>query len=679
MRPLQHCYSRLLIDNHITDQKTEYMRKFSPAEYIRLTRLAGVDSVMVYACDHNGNCYYPTAVGHQHANLDGKDIFGENIANLRQADITPIAYYTVGYHNDCARRLPHTRIIDNVGIDHDGRYHYTCPNQPDAVEFYKKQLREILAYDIEGIFIDMSFWPSICCCDGCRKAYGRPFPETIDWNDPEWVTFQRFRENSMAAFAQTLTDFVREVKPGIPVTHQFSPVLHGWYLGQSDGIAAASDYASGDFYGSKLQQRFAVKAFESFTRKPPFEFMTSRCVDLHDHTTTKSPEEMFLSALTTLANGGAYFFIDAISPDGTLSEKFYQALGKVNAELLPYKNAIQESRASLTAEVGLYFSMPCCVDHNVNGEILRQFDGGRANNMGVRRNAVLDEVMGTAEVLMKMHIPFKVLSESKTDYSGLKAIIINKATYMSQEECERLRNFVKNGGTLIVTGDTSLRDLQGNGGREFALADVMGVHFTGEYSDTVTYTGEELILAHGRVPFALPAEDTEVRAHLVLPDFPVGDPEHYASIHSNPPGQETRFPALTVHPYGKGRSIWLAAPVFLSHFYTQQEFGKKLFAEFLPAFVTASENLPQSAEVTMLAGKNSGEYFFCIVNMQDELPVIPLHNVSVQFKVPGDVRSVTRVSDGSAAEFTANGDTVSLLIPEIHYGEFFHINIKEQQ
>lgn len=678
MKPLHECYSRLLIDNHITDLKPEYMRKFSAQEYIRLTRLSGSDSVMVYACDHNGNCYYPTAVGHQHANLEGRDIFGENIANLRQAGITPIAYYTVGYHNDCAKRLPHTRIIDNVGIDHDGRYHYTCPNQPDAVEFYKKQLREILAYEVEGIFIDMSFWPSICCCDGCRRAYGKPFPETMDWHDPEWVSFQRFRENSMAAFAQTLTDFSRQVKPGITVTHQFSPVLHGWYLGQSDGIAAASDYASGDFYGSKLQQRFAVKAFESFTRKPPFEFMTSRCVDLHDHTTTKSPEEMFLAALTTLANGGAYFFIDAISPDGTLSETFYQALGKVNAKLLPFKKSVSSLKAPLAAEVGLYFSMPCCVDHNINGEKLSQFDGGRANNMSIRRNAVLDEVMGTAEILIKMHIPFKVISESKRDYSNLKAIIINKAAYMSEEECRLLREFVREGGTLIVTGDTSRYDLQGRGGKEFALADVMGVHFTGGYSDTITYTGKELVLSHGRVPLTRPAADTEVRSRLTLPDFPVGDPENYASIHSDPPGRETEFPALTVHPYGKGRCVWLAAPVFLSHFHTQQEFGRKLFAEFLPAFVTASENLPPSAEITLLADRGCDEKLLCIVNMQDELPVIPLYEISLQLKMQCDVRTIHRVSDGTPVKFDYRDGILSLHIPQIHYGEFFHINRKEQ-
>ena len=99
----KNCYSRLLIDNHITDLKDSYMRKFSPEEYVRMVRLSGVESAMVYACDHNGNCYYPTQAGHIHANLDGRDIFGETVAGLRKAGIVPVAYYTVNYHNDSTR------------------------------------------------------------------------------------------------------------------------------------------------------------------------------------------------------------------------------------------------------------------------------------------------------------------------------------------------------------------------------------------------------------------------------------------------------------------------------------------------------------------------------------------------------------------------------------------------
>ena len=57
---MEKCYSRLLIDNHITDLLPEFMSCFDPRNYVEMVKLAGVEASMVYACDHNGNCYYPT-------------------------------------------------------------------------------------------------------------------------------------------------------------------------------------------------------------------------------------------------------------------------------------------------------------------------------------------------------------------------------------------------------------------------------------------------------------------------------------------------------------------------------------------------------------------------------------------------------------------------------------------
>ena len=88
------------------------------------------------------------------------------------------------------------------------------------------------------------------------------------------------------------------------MTFQFSPVLHGWSYGQSPAIAAACDYTSGDFYGGRDQQSLGTKVLAAFSRNVPYEFMTSRCVDLHDHTSMKSEEELFAHVSMTLANAG---------------------------------------------------------------------------------------------------------------------------------------------------------------------------------------------------------------------------------------------------------------------------------------------------------------------------------------------------------------------------------------
>ena len=678
MRWHEKIYSRMLIDNHITDCDPSYMKKFSPDNYVEMIKTSGVNSSMVYACDHNGNCYYPTKVGHVHAGVEGRDIFGETVSKLRKNNITPIAYYTILYHNDAAKRMPDARMQDINKLERNGRYRFVCPNSSEAEEFFKAQIAEILNYDVDGIFIDMTFWPMVCQCKHCRKKFGKTIPQVIDWNDPEWVTFQRFREDSIAEFAARLTDFCRKTKPGVSVTHQFSPVLHGWFLGQSSGIAAASDYASGDFYGGKLQQRLGVKVFDAYSAYHPCEFMTSRCVSLQDHTSTKSPDELFIHALTTLANSGAYFFIDAINPDGTLEKKFYDSLGKVVEKLEPYKNLIARHTPRLDAKVGVYFSMSSCVDTSLNGVNLASFSDKRTN-MDFRHNAVLDEVLGTSEILNQMHIPYEIITDSTTDISRFEAIIVNNAQYMTIEETDRLRKFVSDGGTLIATGKTSLRDRFGNTTGNFALDDVLGVCATGCDSGRISYlsTNGKLILTSLAAPLVKAAGAT-VKGVVNLPDFPVDDHELYASIHSNPPGKDTEYAGYTVNSYGKGKAVYLYSSFLALRQYTQQTFAKELLSEYLPKFVISEENLPGSAEVTKLKSADGKTILVGIVNYQDELPNLPLYNVKLTLKLDEGFipDSICRASDGEKCEFSADGNTVTIKADRFGDGEIFEISSK---
>ena len=481
------------------------------------------------------------------------------------------------------------------------------------------------------------------------------------------MSFQRFREESLVGFAQNLTDFCKEIRPDITVTHQFSPMLHGWFLGQSDKIAKASDYCSGDFYGDKIQQRFGVKGFDALTTHKPFEFMTSRCVSLYDHTSSKCDEELILSALTTLAGGGAYFFIDAINPDGTLDGSFYDRLKKINEYLTPYREIVKKNRFHITGNVGLYFSMVSCVDINLNGTELDRYTPGSSSNMSVRKNAVLDETLASAELLTEMHIPYRVVTDSTIDYSGFKTIIVHNSSYLSLDICERLREFVRRGGNLIVTGATGIYDYKGNHYDSFALSDVMGVDFLWEYSPRVNYTGKELILSDGEAPLgkltgAKPLE------YFNFPIYSIDDPYKYASIHSNPPGKATEFPAITENKFGKGKCLWIAAPFILKKQYTQKEFAKKLYKKYIECPIET--DLPYSVELTSLLGNNKKAV--CVVNMQDQYPPLPIFERYIVIETEKPKR-ITKASDGLEALWEYTGGKVKITIDKLSFAEFFVI------
>lgn len=668
---IKKCYSRLLIDNHITDLQPKFMSKFDPEQYVAMVRRSGVKSAMVYSCDHNGNCYYPTRVGHMHANLHGRDIFGETVRLLREAGIVPVAYYTTIFHNNAAKSHPEWRARDINGVDHHGRYHYCCPNQPGFLAFTMEQLAEVAAYPVDGFFVDMTFWPLVCQCPACVEKFGGPAPETIDWNNPEWVRFQRFRERTMAEFGQRLTDHLKSLRPECSVVHQFSPVLHGWYLGQSSGIAAASDYGSGDFYGGRAQHRLGAKLLDAYTAHPPFEFMTSRCVNLNDHTSTRSEEELFLHAATTLANGGAYFFIDAINPDGTLEARTYERLGNVTRRLEPFTRCIETLRPRLEARCGLYFSMNSCVNSALDGVPLKELAEG-SSNMGIRCNPLADEVSATGELLTRMKIPYRILTDRTEDWSGLDTVIVNNARYLSPEECARMREFVRRGGTLIATGMTSLQEPEGKCSGNFLLADLFGVDFTGEFTDTVSYlkTPEEGLTAclNDRCPLVR-VRDAELLGTVTVPDYPANDPELYASIHSNPPGIDTDYAGLTLHRYGDGQCVYLYSTLLHHRNASQRAVGERLFRRFVSGALRS--NLPPSTEVTLLRSEN-GSLVVALVNDQEEPPSVPLFHVELEIPC-APVKSVRRVSDGRQVPVTMRDGKLLLTLERLDEVEMFEI------
>lgn len=547
------CYARLLIDNHITEDDPVAMTKFDPREYVAMVKLAGTEAAMVYATCHNGNCYYPTEVGHMHANLKGRDIFGETVDLLRQEGIVPVAYYTSIYHNHSAKTHPAWRVTHVNGNHHGNRYWWSCPNNDEYRAFVLAQVAEVIAYDVDGIFNDMTFWPGICVCASCRTKFlaetGREIPRKVDWRNPEWIAFQRFRERSMAEFSQGITDHIKSLKD-MSVTHQTSTIMHGWTQGYTLGIAAACDYTSGDFYGGKYQHVIGAKVLAAASRNQPYEFMTSRCVNLRDHTSMKSEAELTAEAATTLANAGAYFFIDAINPDGTLEREVYERLGRVARTLAPFTAAVKKHRPVIAADKAFYYSSAAYVDESASADIMTSGGGKPA----------VDEMISSSIVLTRAHIPFRAVTSATEDYAGLNTIVMNNILYTTPEENERLREFVRQGGTLVATGMTSLYQPDGTTTGDFGLADVFGVSVAGGKAKRFHYLSfldrRWLVSSHATAPL-VKATGATMLARILEPTFDP-DAEQYASIHSNPPGVETDYAGLTVHTFGKGTCIYLS-------------------------------------------------------------------------------------------------------------------------
>src|ERR1019366_1853801 len=94
-----------------------------------------------------------------------------------------------------------------------------------------------------------------------------------------------------------------------------------------------------------------------------------------------------------------------------------------------------------------------------------------------------DHALGWYQALIESRIPFEMVHDRLLDaehLAGLKTLILPNLICLSDAQCEQLRAFLGRGGSIIATHETSLDDEKGTRRKNFGLADVFGVDWTGK-------------------------------------------------------------------------------------------------------------------------------------------------------------------------------------------------------
>src|SRR5690606_6705663 len=102
-----------------------------------------------------------------------------------------------------------------------------------------------------------------------------------------------------------------------------------------------------------LQGSVARKTFYNLSENLPFGFETSFCVELKNHTVKKDENWLRCKAYAALADGGAFVFIDAIDPVGTLNPATYETMGRIFGETKRYEPFLGGERCQ---DVAVYLS-----------------------------------------------------------------------------------------------------------------------------------------------------------------------------------------------------------------------------------------------------------------------------------------------------------------------------------
>lgn len=674
----ERSYRRNLVDMHIEDWDERFMSRFDASRYVDLLKKAHIQSAMVYANSHVGYCYWPTKIGHQHRGLKGRDILGEVIEGCHNADMDVIAYYSVIFNNWAYETHPEWRMVDIEGkasrqkpepysVDAT-RYGTCCPNNSEYRAFEEAQIKEICdGYSFEGIFFDMNFWRFYCYCPACRDRFaeeiGGDIPTVVDWQDNRWCQFQEKREQWLAEHAVFVSQIAKKYKPGVSVEHNSAGYMTPAKKGLTLRLCEANDYLGGDLYGGFLEQSFICKAYYCATPNMPFEYMTSRCYpSAHDHTTTKSKDTLALRALLALAHNGAFLFIDAVNPDGTQDASVYTLMGEIFAESAPYEKYLG---GDLCMDVGVYFSLNAKMDPAENGTKV-----GNLVETNIRSNPHSDAALGAARILKENHVPFGVISKNRLEQlSDHRVVVLPDVLALDQEEQAAFQKYVQNGGRLYASGRS--------GG---FLSDLCGVYHEGELKEVVSYFAatesagnllrainpESLPCINGRQIKARAANDSEVKAKVVLPYTDPSNPTKFSSIHTNPPGVCTDLPAVIDRSVGKGRVVWISTPIEKLETDVHKSLFSGMIRDMADGKLTFKAEAPPAVEVIAFHQPDRKRFLLCIVNEQELLPPVPAAEIKVTLRMTGKTATkALLLPQESAVPFGVADDGVTIEVPTV--------------
>ena len=476
-------------------------------------------------------------------------------------------------------RHPEWHAIDQRGQVRRMRnlFAWVCLNTPYR-EYALQQVEEISSrYDVDGFWVDMmpivldgntigwnwsadvayqlAQYPAPCYCEGCREKFRQKFGRDIPLHPTEEERIIGYQ-----FLLDTAGDFLQEFRT---VVHRYRPeALIMYNAGGSpedainDSDANCTEALAPDYSFQSFMCRWMMshgKAYEIITCAGlPYAVKStwSRQSVLFDHWTQKPPELLQLETSIAAAHAGNTTLPVLPLSSGEVEQGQYPAYGAAFGpieQMEPYLKGVQKA-----CDVGLLVTIkPYQAPH--------------------RWADMMEGARSFAEALLQGHFQYDVAEVCSVDDLGRYplAVLANQLT-MSDEEAERIRAYVAQGGNLIVTGATSLYDETGRTREDFSLADVMGVHYQGKIEDHFTFVRlkdprlsdgiPDVPILVNQSPLSLRVEGGAVLDRGARPQALRTEATHL--LWANPGPDDTQpYPLVVLHEFGQGRCLTSCIPL----------------------------------------------------------------------------------------------------------------------
>jgi hypothetical protein len=418
--------------------------------------------------------YYPTKVPlhHRSAWMKDSDPFGQLLAGCRKLNM----YVLARTDPHAARQEVHDAHPDWIAVDAEGRKrrHWanpelwvTCALGPYNFEFMTEVHREIMRlYQVDGIFSNRWAGSGLCYCEHCqhnfRTSSGMDLPRSTDPLDPARKKYLVWRLQRLTELARLWDGEIRQINPqaryvpnGFPdlkLAGELADILFIDHQARRGLMLPWSNGSRAKEYRAALGRK-PIGGIFSVGLEEPYRWKDS----------VQSEAEVRIWVADGVANGLRPWFAKF---SGTLYDKRWL---KIVENIYQWHHGAERylrNEAPL-ARVGMVYS-----------EQTREY-----YNASRPQARAGEHESGMYQALLEARVPFEKVHDHLLDAAHLnpfKLLILPNIAALSDQQCQQLKEYVRRGGSLLATFETSLYDEWGVQRKDFGLAELLGVSWKGK-------------------------------------------------------------------------------------------------------------------------------------------------------------------------------------------------------
>lgn len=456
----------------------------------------------------------------------------------------------------CRADGTYKKLYDNV--------YYACCMNSAWRDYYFQALQSLARYDIDGIFLDGPVQIDAGChCRYCQAKHQEWFGRPLGAK-PAGVAFL---QRTQREFLEENYRRFKAIKPE-GIVYQNLPAARP--AASHNDIRQA--LTVNDIVGTEGGFMFYGPPKNSFLWRPGYEARLLEAI------APDKPRAIFMAGdqkpwswyqhtaaetalcMASIAANGATIWYGLHGATRLLKTSGGQAAGKMFRFLKRHEAVYQGTRSA--AKVALFYSYETEKAWSLPVAASDFYGPGGKAREGIGNP--WEASFGFADLLTRAHLPYDLVSDLDLSIAALArydSVILPSVGCMSPTTADALRVYVRRGGTLLATFNSSLYDEKGRLHRDFALADVFGVRSRGHVTNYRNFNYMVPTLGHRLfngisapyIPVPGEARDVDVRrGALVLARYLRPWPGRYA------PRTELGFPAITLNRYGKGHCLYMA-------------------------------------------------------------------------------------------------------------------------